>query len=306
MRPWLADDAPTRHLRYLVEQRERLVDQRTALVNQLQAALKLYFPQAVDWLADLTKPTAWDFLRRWPTLAQAQTAQKKTLLNFFYAHHVRRGDQIGELHTQIAAATALHDDEPIIASTVLLVAALCRQLRTLAPAIRAHDRQIATLYAAHPDRTIYQSLPGAGPVLEPRLLAAMGSQRERFADARDLQSLSGIAPVTVRSGKSVVVQFRWAAPVFLRQSFHEWAALTRFWSAWARAFYDEKIARGFAHHAAVRALAYKWQRILYRCWQERQPYDEAHYLAALRRHGSWLAARVDQARAADQPSEQPA
>ena len=237
-------------------------------------------------------------------MKQAQKASKKQLLDFFYGHQVRRGDQIGELHGRIAVATALHSDEAITASAVLMVQALCKLLHALAPSIRAHEEAIAELYAAHPDRALYQSLPAAGPVLEPRLLVAMGSDRSRFEQASAVQSLSGIAPVTVRSGKTQTVHFRWAANSFLRQSFHEWANLTVHWCVWARLFYKEKMGRGFEHHAAVRALAFKWQRILFRCWKEKKPYDEARYLARLKQQGSWLAARVAAYEAAEKGSEQ--
>jgi hypothetical protein len=46
--------------------------------------------------------------------------------------------------------------------------------------------------------------------------------------------------------------------------------------------------QGKAHQAAVRALAFKWIRILYRCWQNRTLYDESTYLQALTQRGSLL------------------
>ena len=54
--------------------------------------------------------------------------------------------------------------------------------------------------------------------------------------------------------------------------------------AWAKAFYEAFTARGGRHQAALRALAFKWIRILYRCWVDRIPYDESRYLAALGKH----------------------
>jgi hypothetical protein len=45
---------------------------------------------------------------------------------------------------------------------------------------------------------------------------------------------------------------------------------------------------GKSHPKAIRALAYKWGRILWRCWQDGVPYDEEKYLAALRRKRSPL------------------
>jgi hypothetical protein len=139
---------------------------------------------------------------------------------------------------------------------------------------------------------VFDSFPGAGPVLAPRLLAAFGSRRERYATAAEVQKLSGIAPIVKRSGKTESVHFRRACPKFLRQTFHEWAGHSIAFCDWARVFYQQKRQKGLDHHAAVRALAFKWIRIVYRCRQDGVPYDNARYVESLRRHGSPLAAAL--------------
>ena len=127
-------------------------------------------------------------------------------------------------------------------------------------------------------------------MLAPRLLAAFGSQRERYASAEEVQTYSGIAPVMKRSGKKKWVHFRWACPKFLRQSFHEWAGHSIAHSQWARRYYQQQRERGKGHHAAVRGLAFKWIRIVFRCWKDRAAYDESRYLMTLAKRNSPLAA----------------
>jgi transposase len=157
------------------------------------------------------------------------------------------------------------------------------------PAARqAFDTRIAHVFAHHPDRAIFDSFPGAGPVCAPRLAAAFGTDRSRWESAAALQSHAGIAPVTERSGKALWVHHRLACPKFVKQTLHEFADQSIRFSTWARAYYDQQRGRGNHHNAALRALAYKWIRILFRCWQDRTPYDEATYLEALRRHRSSL------------------
>lgn len=131
-------------------------------------------------------------------------------------------------------------------------------------------------------------MPGAGPILAPRLLVAFGEQRERFQTAADIQKYSGIAPVTERSGKKCWVHWRWQCPTFFRQTFVEWAAQTINKSFWAGEFYRQQREKGSSHNAAVRALAFKWIRILFRCWKSGRSYDESLYLQALKRRGSPL------------------
>jgi hypothetical protein len=59
-------------------------------------------------------------------------------------------------------------------------------------------------------------------------------------------------------------------------------------SHWARAFYSQQKSRGHKHHTIVRALAYKWIRIIFRYWQNFECYDENRYLRALEKNGSQL------------------
>ena len=117
----------------------------------------------------------------------------------------------------------------------------------------------------------------------PRLIAAFGTQRDRYASASAMQCHAGIAPVVESSGKQRWVHWRWACPKFLRQTFHEWAWLSTRQSEWAKNFYDQQRGKGKSHHAAIRALAFKWIRILFRCWKDSVPYDEARYASALQK-----------------------
>ena len=170
---------------------------------------------------------------------------------------------------------------------------LTQQLKDLVPFIALYDQQITELFDSHPDSGLFKNLPGAGKQLAPRLLTALGSHRERFTCSLEALTFFGVAPVTEQSGKSKRVHFRWACPKFLRQSFHEFAAQSVRSSLWAAAFYQYQRAHGKGHHAAVRALAYKWIRILFRCWKTRQPYNPKLYLSALLQRGSPYASAVN-------------
>ena len=96
---------------------------------------------------------------------------------------------------------------------------------------------------------------------------------------------SGIAPVIERSGKQFRIRWRYFCPKFFRQTFHELAAQSIQDSFWAGAYYSMQRAKGKDHRAAVRALAFKWIRIIWRCWQTRTPYNEVIYLESLRKKG---------------------
>ena len=292
LRAWVPDTVESRTLEALCEQRRKLVNQRVALTNRLTSLLKQYFPQALDWVGDVASEQACDFLTQWPTLAVVQRARPTTLQRFYRAHNCRKADVIAARLAAIASARPLTTDVAVVEPLSLAVQAYATQLRALIAAIQTFDVRIAQVFAAQADHDVFASFPGAGAVCAPRLAVAFGTDRSRWASAAELQTHSGIAPVTERSGKTTWVHHRLACPTFVKQTFHEFADQSIRFSPWARAYYDQQRARGNHHHAALRALAYKWIRILFRCWKDYRPYDEATYIDALRRHGSPLAKQL--------------
>jgi transposase len=147
----------------------------------------------------------------------------------------------------------------------------CVQLTTLLEGqpVSRDLPEIATLCAVNPDFALMQRMPGAGQNYAARLTVALGTDRARWQSVDELARFSGVAPVIERSGKSRRVRWRYFCPKFLRQSFHEYAGESVKHSLWAKAYYEQQRSKGKSHEAAVRALAFKWSRIIYRCWQTR-------------------------------------
>jgi transposase len=303
---WAPEDCQTRAVQQLVMHRRAIVDERTALTNRLIALLKQYFPQALTLCGDdLWRPLATRFLLKWPSLAAVRKAKPASVKQFYYLNGSRRANRLQQRLDLIARAVPVTDDAARINAFIPRVQLLCRQLQLLAQTLAHYDQHIADTYAAHPDRDIFASLPGAGAVLAPRLLAALGTQRDRFACANDLQSHSGIAPVTKKSGGSCSIHRRYRCPTFKKQSFHEYAKESILCCRWAAAYYLQQRTKGVSHHTAVRALAYKWMRIIFRCWQDHTPYCDATYTASLRRHGSPIVALFDQVQLGKSPFKNP-
>jgi len=291
LRALTPDTEETRLIQFLSQERRRLVDLRTAECNRLQAGLKLYFPQILQWFDDLASPLVGDLLERWPTLEQRQRVNPAKLRKFFSEHNCRNQEKIDQRIEQVYAAMLATTDQAVIQAAVAMTRGQLALIATLRSQIANLEKQLAQLEAAHPDSRIFRSFPGSGDALTPRLIAAFGTQRDRYHDAAEMQQFSGIAPITRASGQSRRVCFRWAAPKFLRQTFHEFAECSISRSEWARTYYhylrNEKKKN---HHAAVRALAYKWIRILFRCWKDGILYDERIHLRALQQRAAPLAA----------------
>jgi transposase len=288
LKAWTPDDDKTRTLQYLVEHRRRVVSDRTRTSNRMTALLKLYFPQVLEWFPDIRTGLVCDFLLKWPTLEGIKKARRATLEKFFRQHNSARKEALAERLESIKGSIPLTTDQAVLSSSVVMIKTLARQMKLANTAIKEFDQQIAELCSSHDDYQVFASLPGSGSVYSSRLLAAFGTDRERFESADEVARLSGVAPVIERSGQSTRIRWRYFCPKFLRQSFQEYAGESVKHSFWARAYYEGQRAKGKSHQAAVRALAFKWIRIIYRCWQTRTPYNEVKYLENLRKKGSPL------------------
>jgi transposase len=288
LRAWEPESSEIPALRQWTEARRMLVGEKVRLTNRITAALKNYYPQVLDWFEDKdTQVFCW-FVERYPTLKAAQAATSEELSLFFTSHKVVRRSAIHRRIEQIAQGSPLTEDAAIVEPSQWLVKALMHQLKGLLKTLDEINDKIADLFADHPEAEFFASLPGAGPHLAPRLLVAFGEDRTRYTQAQDLLRYTGIAPVTESSGNKCWVHWRWSCPIFLRQTFVEWADQSRQHSFWADAFYKMQRKKGKTHPMAMRALAFKWIRILFRAWQDGKPYDEAKYLLALKKKKSPL------------------
>jgi transposase len=296
---WEPESPSIRRLRLLVEGRRKAVNDRTDAVLSLISLLKIYYPQALELCGEnMSKPMTLAFLKRWPTLQALKQSSAATIRAFYYGQHVRRGKAIKARLLLLEKAEPLTHDAPMLEACEMRLGLLLDQIRTLNVHVTAYEKQIAELASAQPQHAILQSFPGVGPVIGARLMAALGSQKENLPHAVNLACLSGIAPIIKRSGKSTSTQRRMARPVFLHQTFMEFAESSIKSCLWAQAFFRLKRAQGKGRWASVRALAYKWIRILHQCWTHDIPYDENRYVAQLRLKGSPLLPYLDQLLAA--------
>jgi len=199
---WKPETAEIRALRQWVESRRMLVGEKVRLTNRITSALKNYYPQVLDWFEDKDTRVFCDFVQQYPTVTAAQAAPAAELTQFFRRHGVVRWSAITRRIEQIAnAGIPLTEDIGIVEPMQWLVEALMEQLKLLLVKLLDLEAKIEGLFNSLPDAALFSTLPGAGPHLAPRLLAAFGSDRSRFKTAQELQRYSGIAPVRESSGK---------------------------------------------------------------------------------------------------------
>lgn len=274
-------DPQTVKLTGLVEARRDFVNRRTQVICQLYSLLRAYYPQALELVGDLDGQLALDLLKRWPDMISLKAARPGVIKQFYYAHNLRRPELMEARLKLIKDAVALTTDDARVSVAVLQLRCLLDQMSVFNKHIAEFDRQTQSVFAAHPEAVLFRDLPGAGAAMGPRLCVAFGTVRTLYPEAANLQKHAGVAPVREKSGQKVWTHWRWKAPAFLRQTFIEWAGQTVVYSEWARNYYKHHRAKGKTRHVILRALAFKWIRILWTCWQTRTPYDEARYLKQL-------------------------
>lgn len=286
MRPLVPDTLEVRKLVMLCKDEMKLVRQRSASILRLKASLKAYYPQALEFFGNWSCQSAWDFIIRFPTPESFVRARKSTIIAFLKAH------RIGMSPTWMARVDNRSNewtcDEATVQIKSLLAVAQAKILRVINAQIDVHLKTIDAIFSKHVDAEIFSSLPGAGEKTAPRLLAMFGTRRERYPSAAAIQQLVGTVPVTHASGRTRLTKFRWACQKPFRTTMHLFAEATirSKKCRWARVCYDQCRSRGQSHSLALRNLATRWLKVIYRMWRDRVIYDDTRYEAALVRRGS--------------------
>ena len=233
------EPSQVRALAQLLEYRRKVVQDKVDLTNRITATLKNYYPQVLDWFKEKDTLVFCDFLTRWPSLNQVKKSRKQTLLDFFNQHHSRYAEVNKKRCNEIKSSIALTDDLGVIEPNQILIEVLIPQLKIMLEGIARLDKEIKQRYKNQKDKVIFDSFPGAGLQMSPRIFVAFGTDRERYAQANDLQKYGGIAPVIEQSGQKKWTHWRYSCPKFLRQTFVEWAGQSVRYSFWAKAYYEQ-------------------------------------------------------------------
>lgn len=282
------EDPLIAELRLLCRDEVALIEERTALINQLETALHEYYPAALEAFTDWTLPSAWAFVEAFPTPQALVAAEKRKWEKFLHAHKLARPETYQKRMKIFGRAGEFTSGEALTRTKSRLALARVRMLRLLQSQIDDYRAEIEKLFAKHPDHHLFGSLPGAGPKIGPRLLGEIGSDRARFEDPNGIQCMAGTAPVSYQSGQIHLVYLRRHCNKPLRHAVHLWANLSRHSSAWAAVYYDQLREKGKSHACALRSLGQRWLKILWKMWQDHTTYDPDLHTRNQLKHGSWV------------------
>ncbi|KAF0246288.1 MAG: hypothetical protein FD180_776 [Planctomycetota bacterium] len=293
-KPLKLEDTATQELRQLCRDEVTLIEQRTALVNQIQQALHEYYPTALEAFDNWTHPATWDFVIKWPTPEALKSAGKRYWEKFLHVHRLYRPETHEKRLACFARATEFCGSPGTTAAKSLLAVSLAKTLLVLQKQLDEYRARITTAFEQHPDHDVFGSLPGAGEKIGPRILGEIGTDRDRFEDPQALQCYAGTAPVTQATGKRLSVHMRRACNLNLRQAIHFLADRSRKTCAWAQAYYLKKKEEGHRHSSAMRCLGQRWIKIIWAMWRNRKKYDPDLHQRNQVAHGSWVIALMSE------------
>jgi transposase len=274
--PWRPDSLLTRQIRAKVSLVRHMTKRIRRVTERLRAVLLRYNPGVLELFNGLQSQITVDFISQYSTPREVETLSYEDFIAFGRPHRYPRR----WLPRQYAK---LQKDHPVASMETVAVyeeegRMLAEDLLRLMQTNRRLKRELTGLFQEHPDQHIFASLPGAGELLAPSLLAKFGEDRARFPTAGSVQALAGTWPVTDQSGQKRIVKFRRKCDKEFRQIVQQWARCSLRRSAWANAYWQEIRSRSHGDNDAYRRLGNRWLAIVWTLWQKGEAYDEAYHL----------------------------
>ncbi|MGW3045708.1 IS110 family transposase [Kitasatospora sp. NPDC001159] len=280
-RPLPADTDQARAIAVLARAQQEAVWNRQQLVNQVRSLLREYYPAALDAFLGkqhgLARAEARAVLAAAPTPARAALLGLPELRDALKRAGRKRGiDAEAERLREVLRGD--HARQPAAVEDAMghQLGALIRKLDAACVAADELAEAVETYFRKHPDAEIILSFPGLGVQLGARVLAEIGDDCTRFADARALKAYAGSAPITRASGKKRHVGRRFIKNNRLITAGFLWAFSALRASPGADAHYRRRRERGDWHAQAQRHLLNRMIGQLYHCLRTRQLFDENH------------------------------
>jgi transposase len=277
------DSEQAQELKMLTRDHHRLARHKTRLLNQIEVTLKEYYPRPLEVFSDLESKIALDFLEQYPTPRALSELTRRNWNRFAKREHHLGEQRCKELWEKLSQPQ-LKIPEHVVRAKAQLLLVLVIQLKSLVEAVKNYSEEVESFFASMPAAEFVKTLPGgkSGTTM-PMLWAELGDAKSRWQSFRHLQAEAGGVPVTKASGKSRVVQFRFACNKLLRYASYWFSFNSLNRCEWANKYYRDQRRKGHGHPQALRALGAKWLKIIFVMWRDHKPYDENYHLANIAR-----------------------
>ena len=273
-RPVAGDSEDAEAIKLVARTHQSLIWDRTRHLLRMRAALRDFFPAALEAFADLDAPDVLELLAKAPDPTRASRLTRAQIAAALRRSHRRDVEAKADRIHQILHAEQLHRSATVESAYAAIVTGQVAILQTLNTQIHQLGTVVAEHFGRHPDAEIYASQPGLGVVLGARVLGEFGDDPDRYADAKARKNYAGTSPITKASGNRKIVLARYARNRRLADALQQWALGSMRGSPGARAYYQALRDRRMSHHAALRQLANRLVGILHGCLKTHTTYDE--------------------------------
>ncbi|MFD6360223.1 IS110 family transposase [Streptomyces roseolus] len=278
-RPLPDDSDLARAVAVLARAQQDATWNRQQISNQLRSLLREYYPSALTafdpWRNGLCRREAHELLKAAPTPTRAARLTRAQLQAALKRAGRQRGIEAeAERLREVFRADWVHQPALVEEALGKQMLALLIQLEAACAAADQLAEAVEETFPQHSDSEIILSFPGLGTQLGARLLAEIGDDRGRFADARGLKAYAGSSPITRASGKKSSITRRWVKNDRLNAVGYLWAFSSITASPGAKAHYRRRRDHGDWHASAQRNLFNRMIGQLYHCLQHRQLFDE--------------------------------
>jgi len=274
---WHSDSLLTQQIAALSSLEHFLTRTILQTTNRLRMVLWRYYPNAAGVFSSLENQISLEFICAFPTPEAAAELTFEQFKAFAQVHRYRRPAKLAGCFARLKKSQPEAKQQTVLAYQSEAV----RLARLALQAVQdkaATLKEIQELFVEHPDYLVFSSLPGAGAILAPALLAKFGDDRQRYPSPQVLQCVAGTCPVTRASGKHRYVTFRYACDHEFRWIVQQWAKSSIDASVWANTYFQSVRPQCDSLSHAYRRLANRWLEIAWRLWQDRIPYDEERHL----------------------------
>jgi hypothetical protein len=273
-RPLLPDSVLAQAVKVAARAHQTLVWEHTRHLLRLRSALREYFPAALQAFGELDAPEALELLGRAPDPDRAARLSRAQIAAALRRARRRHVEQRAAHIQQVLRAPALHQPIAVQTAYAAVAATQVRLLAALGGEVDALGEVVADHFGHHPAAEIIASQPGLGAVLGARVLGEFGDAPDRYATAKARKNYAGTSPITRASGRSKVVQARYARNKHLADAVQQWAFCSLRGSPGARAYYRALRDRNIGHQAALRQLGNRLVGILHGCLNASTRYNE--------------------------------
>ncbi len=278
-RPLPDDSDLARAIAVLARAQQDATWNRQQVANQLRSLLREYYPAALEaftaWQNGLCRPEARELLKVTPTPARAARLTRTQITAALKRAGRQRGIEAeAERLRGVFRADFAHQPPLVEDALGQQMLALLRQLDAVCIAADELADAAEASFRQHPDAEVLLSFPGLGPQTGARVLAEIGDDRARFADARSLKAYAGSAPITRASGKKHHVGRRMIKNNRLHHAGYLWAFSSLQASPGANAHYRHRREVGDWHAQAQRHLFNRMLGQLFHCLKHKTLFDE--------------------------------